>query len=314
MPDLIKYSNNGVPFGYDWKNSYNSNLRPGTVHCKDAALVWFYERYLVEKIVSVFEFEGIPDNWDRDFFRYALFVCGHVDIINTRSYGIIPQCGSLGGYNIFYRPSYTMIANPLLKGSIKAVIDKDCTVIKMQPDYLGAWDIVSLYGDLFALCAEGAGISIINSKFAYVFAADNKAQAESFKKLYDNIASGQPAQFIDKDLFDQDGNPRWMLFQQNLKNTYIANDIINTMINLESQFNTLIGIPNVNINKASGVSADEVNANNVQTKALAELWLEEIKLGLEKANKMFGLDLSVRLRFKSEEVIQDGMDVDAGTV
>ena len=306
-------SKNGVPANYDYINMYNKNFRPGTVHCRDASLVWYYQRYLVQKIISVFEFDGMPDTWDKDYFTYSLFIGGHVEVLNTVKFGIIPQMGTLGGYNVFYRPSYAMIVNPLFRKTIQAYLGVDCSIIKMQPDYLGCWDLVTYYADLLALCSEGMGISLVNSKFAYVFMADGKAQAEGMKKLYDNIASGQPAQFVDKNMFDDEGNPKWLLFTQNLKQNYIANDIANTMINIESQFNTVVGIPNVNINKASGVSDQEVNANNTSTRALCELWLEHIKEGIDQTNRMFDLSLSCKLRFDLEEV-RDNESVDNGTV
>lgn len=281
-------------------------------------LVWYFQRYLIQKIIYVFEFYGIPENWDSDYFRYCLFVLGHCEVIKTRTFGIIPQAGVLGGYNVFYRPKYSMIANPLLKGSIKADLGIDTESVRMQPDYGGAWDIVSYYADLMALCSEAIGVNLLNSKLAYVFASGNKAEAESFKKLFDNIASGQPAQFADKQLFTEDGNPRWMMFNQNLKQTYISNDIFNTLLNINSEFNTLVGIPNVNISKASGVSESEVQANNTQTRTLAEGWLEEIRNSLERVNDMFGLDLSVKMRFEDrtnqEGGGDDGDSIDTGLV
>lgn len=305
MAETLEYlSKAGIPASYDYINANNRKLKPGTVHCRNTALVWYFQRYLIQRIISVFEFSGVPEEWDLDYFRYSLFVGGHVEIIKHVKYGVIPQMGTLGGYNVFYRPSYSMIVNPLFRKAIKATLGVDCAIIKMQPDYFGAWDVVTYYADLLALCAEGMGISIINSKFAYVFAADNKAQAEGFKKLFDNIASGQPAQFVDKNMFDEEGKPKWILFTQNLKQNYIANDLCNTMINIEAQFNSMVGIPNVNINKASGVSAEEVNANNTQTMTLAKLWLENIKIGIEQANSFYGLGLGVKLRF-DEEVKQD---------
>lgn len=315
MAETLEYlSKAGIPASYDYINVNNRKFRPGTVHCRDTALVWYFQRYLIQRIISVFEFSGLPEDWDMDYFRYSLFVGGHVEVVNTRRFGIIPQMGTLGGYNVFYRPSYSMIVNPLFSKPIRATLGQDCSIIKMQPDYFGAWDIVTYYADLLALCAEGMGISVINSKFAYVFMADNKAQAEGFKKLYDNVASGQPAQFADKNMFDEEGNPKWLLFTQNLKQNYIANDLANTMINIESQFNTQVGIPNVNINKASGVSDQEVNANNTQTLTLASLWLEEIEKGLEQTNSMYGLSLAVKLRFKEEVQDDERNAVDDGSL
>ena len=71
-------------------------------------------------------------------------------------------------------------------------------------------------------------------------------------------------------------------------------------------FNTDIGIPNVNIAKASGVTDSEVRSNNVDTQSKCKIWLETIQDGLDKVNDMFGLDIRASLRFEEEEVLDDG--------
>ena len=103
-----------------------------------------------------------------------------------------------------------------------------------------------------------------------------------------------------------------MFFNQNLKQTYITNDIFNTLLNLDAHFNTLVGIPNVNITKASGVSESEVDANNTQTQALAAYWLEHLEKGVKQTNEMFGLSLGVKLKFDRKE--QENAVINSRTV
>lgn len=294
-----------IPESYDYINAYNRQYKPSTIHVKNTGLSWYFKRYLIQKIISVFKFEGIPESWAKDYFLYTLFVFGYCAVINTDKYGIIPQHCTLSGYNIFYRPNRAIITNPLFKRTITARIGKDTELIRMAPDWCGVWDIVEYYADLMALTSETIAVNLINSKFSYVFAAEDKASAESLKKLYDQIASGEPAAFADKKLFTDDGDPSWYLFVQNLKQNYIAGDLLEDLAKIDSRFNTEIGIPNVNIAKASGVGAAEVMANNVDTQSKAELWLETIKDSLIKVNNMFGLNISVSLRFESEEVVTD---------
>ena len=297
---------NKIPASYDYINAYNHQYAPSTIHVKETGLSWYFKRYLIQKIISVFKFEGIPESWAKDYFLYTLFVFGYCAVINTDKYGVIPQHCTLSGYNIFYRPNTAIITNPLLKKrTIEARIGIDTELIRMAPDWCGVWDIVEYYSDLMALTSETVAVNLINSKFSYVFAAEDKTSAESLKKLYDQIASGEPAVFPDKKLFTDDGSPSWYLFVQNLKQNYIAGDLLEDLAKIDSRFNTEIGIPNVNIAKASGVGAAEVAANNVDTQSKAELWLETIRDSLEKVNAMFGLDISVSLRFTGEEVITD---------
>lgn len=288
---------NGIPAPYDYINVYNSQYKPSTLHVKNTGLSYFFQRYLIQKIISVFKFDNIPDHWSLDYFLYTLFIFGYVSVFNTDAFGVIPQHCTLSGYDVFYRPTTCHIANPVIRNTLSLRIGETCELIKMQPDWCGAWDIVSYYADLMALTSESIAVNLINSKFAYVFAAANKAGAESLKKLYDQIASGEPAAFTDKNLFNDDGSKAWELFTQDLRQNYIAGDLLEDLAKIDSRFNTDVGIPNVNIAKNSGVSDREVMSNNIDTKSKCELWLETMRDGVKRVNEMFDLNISVSFRF-----------------
>ena len=297
-------------YDYNFINIYNSHIRPSTVTSQDNATAWYFRRYLIQKILSVFEFDNIPETWSKDYFLYTLFLFGFVAVIETDKFGVIPQHCSLFGYDVFYRPTNVNIANPLLRGNLTPRIGVECELIKMQPDYGSCWDIVAYYADLLALATESLGVNMVNSKLAYVFACEDKTIAESFKKMYDKLNEGNPAVFADKKLFDEAGEPLWTTFQNNLKQNYVAGDILNDMLKIDARFCTEVGIPNVNMAKASGVTDNEVEANNIDTNTKVALWLETIKEGVTKVNKMFGLNIGVKLRFGGVENVA----VDNGNV
>lgn len=298
---------NGIPVLYDQKNVYNSQVSPSTVHANNTALSWFFYRYLMQKIFSVYDF-SLPDEWDKDYFLYTVFTIGFGGVLLTDKYGTIFQHGSLSGYNIYYRPTQFLVSNPALRKQYRLQIGEQTELIKLTPDYMGAFDIVQLYGDMMAVVLESFGVNAINAKFSYVFMAENKTMAESMKKLYDQVASGQPAAFADRKLFDQEGNPRWMLFLNNLKQNYIGMDLLQTLTEIENKFNTLIGIKNANNEKKERMIVDEVNANNQDTRALCSVWLDCLHESFEKVNDMFDLNLSVKLREEASDgdVISDG--------
>ena len=166
-----------------------------------------------------------------------------------------------------------------------------------------------LAGDLMAMSLETAAINLLNSKLSYVFTADNKSAAESFKKLYDQIASGEPAAVVDKMLIGADGERRWELFTQNVGQNYITDKILNDMRTIENQFNTEIGIPNANTQKRERLITDEVNANNMETQSKVLLWLSTMRKGITKVNERYGLNIAVNYRYEApaeaEEVIED---------
>lgn len=286
---------NGMPIYYDYENLYDSQFRPFGMTARNTGLSLFFDRYLFQKLFSVYDFT-IPEGWDPDYFRYTLFVMGYTIVFNTDRFGIINNHGALYGRNVYYRPTRAIVTNPALRGSsVQLDIGSNCQLIKLTPDYRGAYDVVSTFSDLMAQILESMATNMVNTKLAFVFMSDNKAAAESFKVMFSDIASGQPAVFPDKRLFDADGNPQWVQFNQNLKNTFLGNDLLTFMAGIESMFLTFIGIDNVNYEKRERLTNDEVNANNQNTKAIARVWLESMQKSMKKVNEMFGTNCGVKL-------------------
>lgn len=285
------------PYDYQTLNKYNANRSPSTVHVKNTKIRAYFRKYLFQKAISVFKWK-LPKTWDSDYFLYTLFDLGYIVVLNTDQFGVICQAGCLGGYNLYYHPSYAIVTNPLLRQTITANIDIDCTVIKLMPDYSGIMDIVGYYADQMALCSEAMGINLVNVKTGTVFGAENKQKAESYKKMFDVLSAGDPAVVIDKSLLTDDGKPTWFPFTANVKNSYVVTDILSDMRKIEAMFDTVIGIPNANTDKRERLVTDEVNANNVETAARAALWMDTLREGIDKTNKMFNIELSVDWRYK----------------
>lgn len=300
MKDLYSIGQ-GVPAMYDHVNAANAAVSPSTVHCRNTGLSHYFKRYLLQKAMSLFKWD-MPEHWDKNYFLYVLYCWGYIAVVNTDKFGVIPQGCTLTGYNVFYQPTTALITNPLIRKTLSPRIGQTCEIIKLQPDYGGIMDIVGYYADMLALCAEAAGVNLLNSHLSYVFAANNKTAAESMKKLFDKIASGEPAVAIDKNLFSSDGTPTWQPFQQNLKQLYITSDILSDMRKIEAMFDTDIGIPNANTDKRERLVTDEVNANNVETISKCSMWLESIKESIEKVNAMFDINMSVDWRFPVENM------------
>ena len=295
-----------LPFYYDYKNARNSTINPSTVHVRDTGLQRYFARYLLQKTISVFKWD-MPRTWSKNYMLYTLYCWGYVAVINTDKFGVIPQQCTLGGFDVFYQPKFATVANPLLRGILNPVIGKQCELLRLQPDYGGVMDIVNFYADMLALSAETASTNLLNSKLAYVFASDGKAGAESFKKLYDQIASGEPAAYIDKNLYRDDGTPTWNFFNQNLKQTYIAGDILNDMRLWEMKFDNEIGIPTTNTTKKERLITDEANSAIEESRTKAQLWLDELQESCRKINSMFGINLWVDWREdNARDALTDG--------
>lgn len=290
----------GIPYNYDYINQLDSRVNPSGVTVTNTKMASFFRRYLLQKAMSVFKWT-LPEHWSKDYFLYVLYCWGHVAIINTDKFGVIPQHCSLSGYTVMYQPRTVNIANPLLKGGQSLVIGEQCTLFKMASDYGGIMDLVNYYADLMALASQAMGVNLINSKLAYVFGADSQSVAESFKKAADKVESGEPFVVVDKKLTKADGNINVGFFQQNLKQNFITNELLEVLQKLANMFATEIGIPNSNAEKKERLIVDEVNANNVETMSRCDMWLDSWKDSCKKANKMFGIEMSVDWRVNPYE-------------
>ena len=303
-----------APFDYNFANQFVSSVSPNYTHI-DGNLSRFFKRYLIETAMSTFKWE-MPKTWAKNYFLYSLYCFGYVAVIDTDKFGVIPQHCGLGGYTVFYQPAFAQITNPRLPlRKTQYYIGKDCEVLQLQPDYGSIMDLVNYYGDMMALTAESVATNLTNTKLAYVFGADHKGAAETFKKLVDQVTKGNPAIAVDKNMFDDNGNPRWTTFAQNLQQNFIADKLQMQLEMYQTEFMRAIGIPAVGQEKKERLITDEVNVGNSECKTRADMWMETLKLGCDKVNEMFGdrleTKLSVNWRYDPDQGgEQDGQRTD----
>lgn len=295
---MPNYSNK-APYSYNEINLIKGAYNPSSIHTKNTALFNYYVKYLFQKLVGVFEFNGLPDWWASNYFKYILLSRGFIAVFDDSEYGVIPQqCAISDTISVFYQPTRVLIANPVLP-SQELIIGDTCELIKLMPDYSNPMDIISYYADLMAVAMETASVNLLNSKASFIFFAPDQQTANTYKALYDEISAGQPFSVIDKEMGkNEDGTVNWQFFTQNVGQNYITDRILNDMKTIEDQFNTKIGIPNANTQKRERLITNEVEANDIDTKALVNVWLETMREDMRKVNEHYGLSLSVNYRYE----------------
>ena len=291
-----------MEYGYPFyiENLVDSSRNPSATHVADAFLTRYFRDRLLKRAIGVLKWNNVPEYWDENFMKYVLFVNGYFCIVNTDRYGVLPLNCTLGGVGVMYQPTYCIIANPRLKGMLNPTIHEDCELVRLQPDYKGVMDMVNYHAGKLALASESIDMNLWNSKLAYVFTARNKAAAETFKKIFDKIMNGEPAVVQDKNMLDDEGNPAWATFSQNLSQNFIATGIFDLMKGFEKEFDRDIGIPFSDGKKERLITMEATQADNERS-IYVDQWVEEVNKCLDKANKMFGLDISVEKRYDEKE-------------
>ena len=279
----------------EWRAMFTSGATSGYGVLSNERLQLEYKTWCLKKLFGAFEFGGIPDEWDYDYMLTNLFIHGYIAITDT-SAGVVPlRCG-ITGIDIFDHPTRAIFANAVLGNFERNLYGDnpatDCALVKIQYDFMGAMPIVDRYAALLALCDNSIAVNLRNSKVAFIGLVSSKQQAATFEKMYRDIDSGKPAVYAKKG----DGLTTDDIYYNHVRETYIANDVQLLKQSIKNDFLTEVGLNNANTDKRERLIVDEVNANNDEVQANVQHWIDNIREGLKRANALFGLNLSVKLR------------------
>ena len=290
------YVNEGLPF--DFVNEYESRQNPNTLHITNTwdYRIWF--RYFLQRLESLIIFDGVPKEWAKEYFLPCLYLRGHFAVVKTKEYGVIPQHGAPYGLNVFYMPTKYIIANPAIKETLEPVIGEECEIVHLTSDWMGVGDLINTYTQRVALLLSDVDVASAMSKFGTVFTAKNKATAESFKAIFDDIMSGKLAVVTNQSLYDMQTNqPLFNELNNDVeKSMSVVTDALENIIKIKNEFDREIGLYSAPEKKERLIS-DEVTTTQNAVMSRCELWCETLNECFERVNTMFGLDVSCRLRY-----------------
>lgn len=290
---------------------YKSLLDNSGLSVTNTWMANFYRIYFYNKIYSILQVNDLPDSIDERFFKNRILTRGFLGIFETNKYGLIASDVALTDLDIYYNPTKMDAVNPKFTEIYRRTIDLDGCLIKLSPNFETVLPIVYYYADLMAVAVQGIDSNVLNSKLAYVFACGNQTEADSFKKMFDEIANGYPAVFVDKKLFDDDGNLKVQMFNNNINNTFIADKLMKLKTDIENEFNAFIGLNTVNTEKKERLITSEVELSNNNNKLLIELWQNTLNDGLKKVNDMFSTNINVTLNINTIEGSETNVSTEA---
>lgn len=289
---------------------YNDTMRfsaqtvPKQVKGQINTTTFFWKRYLLRLVFGAFDFNNLPDGWDKDYMLMHLFMTGFFAITDT-SAGVLPLHCGVSGVNVFEHPTTVNIANVVL-GNLSRTIDVDCALVKLQYNYMGIGDVINRASDLLASGDKGIAVNLINSMATMIMFADDKTQAATMQKMYDDMTAGKPAVFVKRSTVQKSD-----IYFNNVKNNFVADDIQIVQRKIIDSFLTCIGINNANTDKRERMIRAEAESNDTEVQASVEHWLETVNHGLDVANKLYGLNLKfVRKRFESETMMKLTDDIE----
>lgn len=273
-------------------------LAPPFMNNSPNASMDYWARSLFQRLTALIDFEGLPEaapgqyGWDKDAFKYGLYMLGYQIIFRSRTYGVVPQPGALTGFGLQFQPAGAIINTPYFQFDKELRIGLDCELIRLTPDYSGVYDIVTKYAAELKEIDTSIRSAARNSRLAYVMVASNDKTARTLKAIRERIINGDDA-IIDEKIMRDKANPDtlpWFEWDRDVKNSYILGDLLDARRTTLVDFYREIGVRMLDDKKERMLTA-EVDAGNAETFIRSEVWMESLKESCEKVNIMFGTSI-----------------------
>jgi len=290
------------PLNYEQINLATGWHTPNTMKQHNNYTYHYWFRTLYQRLTSTLDFT-MPEFWNIDLFYWLLFGIGFFPVFRDEKYGVIFQPGTLADFGIWYQPTRCTVQTPFIRRD-NMRIGTDCELIRLTPDYLGAFDIIDKYACELSELDNSINQAIVNQRFAYMAMAKNKAAAQTLKEGFDRINQGEPLVVVDKyyDPKNEEQDDPFTFVNFEVGRNYITDKQFADVQSLLAMFNTEIGIPNIKYEKKERLTDDEAIMNNAETDARLDCWLEWLQESIEKVNDLFGIGLAV----KRHEFIKEG--------
>lgn len=281
----------------------SSAVEPSNVNGVITARTEFYRTELFSMMKGLFEIE-CPDEWEQDYMLNLLLGRGFLIIADT-SAGVIPVKGSLSGFNYWDYPTVATIDMPTL-GSFERNIHTDCELVFLERTRTRSFynfnKLIDVYAYKLAAADAGIDVNLMNSRVSYMAEAESKAQAETIKRMYDEVTSGEPIVVYRSDALSQKG---LQVFFGNVKQNYVADLIQDSKRTIINELLTRVGINNANTDKKERLIVSEVDSNNIELQCNTALWKKNLEINNKRVRKIFSkLDFNIKLRFDPEEIAE----------
>lgn len=304
------------PQGMDRIGLVQNYFQPSGIKA-DSRYTNMFDRMLYERVASVFDIR-YNASFDINYFKYVLLGAGYICITNTAKYGLVAQYATIYGYNIYMMPTMASILTNATNDTLEKTdmtIGKDCAILYLNPTRCGIFDIIGYYSYKLALVASAFDMNVFNSKLAFMMAAKNKAAAQTIKKIYDEVQSGNPAVTFDSSIKNDSlrNDDRCLLetFNKDLKQNFIAPELIDVFEKLLDEFDTEVGIPSVGSDKKERLTVNETVKNDVESVTRLTTWLESLQQGINVANRLYpNLNLSINIKeYQTAKVVNTNVNV-----
>ena len=258
----------------------------------------YWSRSLLQRLTAIIDFEGLPEasegqyGWDKDALKYGLMMLGYQIVFRSKTYGVVPQPGTVTGFGLQYQPAGAVVNTPYFQFSRPLKLGIEAELIKITPDYSSLFPIVTKYAAELKEIDTSIRSAARNSRLAYALVASDDKSARALKAIREAVINGSDP-IIDEKLARNKSNPEllpWFQFDQDLKKNYVLSDLLEDRRTTLIDFYREIGVQMVDEKKERMITG-EVEASSAENFVRSEVWIETLKESCDKVNAMFGTNI-----------------------
>lgn len=296
-----------LPFNTEKLNLTYSKVIPSSIQTFNTYSYDYWERLLFMRVCYSLNITTPELNEkERSFLLYCLYKFGYVAIWKDEEMGLLFQPCSLKGYDFYYQPTNAIITNPRLSKTLDLKIGEECELLRLTPDYMGVWDLITYYAQRLSTLDPSIDVSIINSKVPFIAWGKSRSALASLRKLFDKINQGNPTVFIDQRVQDDDnGKPIEMFDRPHLKDSYIVDKLLSDRATLLREFDREVGISTVPYEKKERLTGYESESMIQESQAKITIWLECLRKSMDQVNAKYNTNFKVERRRVDESVYDD---------
>lgn len=246
--------------------------------------------YMLNRTQAMFDYEGLPETIPARNLEIILQLNGNCFATKVDGdYYVF--AGGLGGEpDVYYEPTIYTVANPALNFSKCLEIDKDGVLIRNDSYGVGLLPMFKKYASLLTENEITMRVCDITTRMAFLLSAADDRTKTSAEQFLDRILDGKLGVISDNAFLESlKVNPTTS------NNAIRLTDLIEYQQYLKAAWFNDLGI-NANYNmKRESISPNEAQLNDDALLPLVDDMLEVRKMGIEKFNNMYGLDVKVSL-------------------
>ena len=246
--------------------------------------------YMLNRTQAMFDYENLPETIPARNLEIILQLNGNCFATKVNGdYYVF--AGGLGGEpDVYYEPTIYTVANPALNFSKCLEIDKDGVLIRNDSYGVGLLPMFKKYASLLTENEITMRVCDITTRMAFLLSAADDRTKTSAEQFLERILDGKLGVISDNAFLESlKVNPTTS------NNAIRLTDLIEYQQYLKAAWFNDLGI-NANYNmKRESISPNEAQLNDDALLPLVDDMLEARKLGFEKFNDMYGLDVKVSL-------------------